>query len=130
MLSAYTSNFCQGYILLSLILWAFAGYAYLVNARRPADDPKKRDFHPAAVFLAPITWPLFLLFLISIFIIKALLYGVFLVLFTIVLIAFRKPFILIWLDKIATKVGNILLEVNTQLIKILFSPWVGNRQPA
>ena len=129
MLTAYTSNCCQGYILLSLILWAFAGYAYRVNTRRSADDPKKRDFHPAAVFLAPITWPLFVLGFISLFILKAILYGIFLVVLTIALVVVRKPFIFVWLDKIATKVGNMLLEANTQLIKIFLSPWVDNPQP-
>ena len=130
MLTAYTSNCCQGYILLSLILWAFAGYAYRVNTRRFADDPKKRDFHPAAVFLAPITWPLFVLGFISLFILKAILYGIFLVVLTIALVLVRKPFIFVWLDKIATKVGNMLLEANTQLIKIFISPWIGDPQPA
>ena len=129
MLLPYTGNCCQSYILLSLILWAFAGYAYRVNARRPADDPKKRDFHPAAVFLAPVTWPLFILFFISLFILKAILYGIFLVMLTIALIVIRKPFIFVWLDKIATKVGNFFLEANTQLIKIFLSPWVDNPQP-
>lgn len=130
MLTAYTSNCCQGYILLSLILWAFAGYAYRVNTRRSADDPKKRDFHPTAVFLAPITWPLFVLGFISLFILKAILYGIFLVVLTIALVVVRKPFIFVWLDKIATKVGNMLLEANTQLIKIFISPWIGDPQPA
>jgi hypothetical protein len=130
MLLPYTGNCCQSYILLSFVLWAFAGYAYRVNARRSDDDPRKRDFHPAAVFLAPVTWPLFVLGFISLFILKAILYGVFLVVFTIALVVIRKPFIFVWLDKIATKVGNILLEANTQLIKIFLSPWVGNPQPA
>jgi len=129
MLADYKEEFCQGYILLCLILWGFAGYAYRVNVRRSADDPKKKDFHPAAIFLAPITWPLFIFGFISLFVLKAVLYGIFLVILTIALIVFRKPFIFIWLDKIATKVGNMLLEANTMLIKIFFNPWLGDSQP-
>jgi hypothetical protein len=122
-------NFCQSYLLLSLILWACAGYAYQVNAKRSADDPKKKDFRPAAIFLAPIMWPLFLLGFLSLFVLKAILYGIFLVMLTIALVAIRKPFIFVWLDKIAKKVGNMLLEANTWLIKIFLSPWTGNPQP-
>jgi hypothetical protein len=129
MLSSYADEICKGYILLCLILWAFAGYAYRVNARLPADDPKKRDFHPFAVFLAPVTWPLFIFGFISLFVLKAFLYGIFLVIFTIALVVIRKPFIFVWLDKLATKVGNILLEANTKLIKFFLDPWIGNPQP-
>lgn len=130
MLSVYTDEICNGYILLCLILWAFAGYAYRVNVRRPADDPKKREFHPAAVFLAPVTWPLIVLGFISLFVLKAILYAIFLVILTVALVVIRKPFIFIWLDKIATRVGNMLLEANTMLIKIFLSPWTDNHQPA
>jgi hypothetical protein len=117
-------------ILYFLIFWGIAGYAYRVNARLPFDDPKKGDFHPAAIFLAPIVLPFFSLGMISLFIIKAILYGVFLVVLTLALVVVRKPFILVWLDKIAKKVGGILLEANTQLIKIFFGPWMRNPRQA
>jgi len=101
MLWEYRQYCCGSYILLSLVLWAFAGYAYRVNSRRAADDPNKKSFHPAAIHLAPFTWPALLAVYILIFMLRALLYGVFLVLFTIALVAIRKPFILKLLDKIA-----------------------------
>ena len=129
MLLNYVNYCCPGFILLSLIFWAFAGHAYRVNAKRPDDDPKKRVFHPRAIFLAPITWPLFLFGSISIFVIKALVYGVFLILFTIALLAFRKPFLFVWLDRIATYIGNKLLEANTFLIKIAFGDWERTPRP-
>ena len=129
MLLNYVNYCCPGFILLSLIFWAFAGYAYRVNAKRPDDDPKKRGFHPGAIFLAPITWPFLLFAWISLFIIKALVYGVFLILFTIALLAFRKPFLFVWLDRIATYIGNKLLEANTFLIKIAFGDWERTPQP-
>ena len=106
-----------------LLIFACAGYAYRINARRTDDDPKKRDFHPGAIFLAPFTWPFFLLAFIFIFVLRALVYGLFLILFTIALVAIRKSFLFIWLDSIATYIGNKLLEANTRLIRIAFGDW-------
>jgi hypothetical protein len=103
-----------------LFLYACAGYAYRVNAQRAVDDPKKHDYHIGAIFLAPITWILFLLASVTIFILRVVFYVLLLILFTISVIAFRKPFLFVWLDKIATKVGNKLLEANTFLIKVVF----------
>ena len=128
MLGVYFYCLCNGAFLLSVVLFAFAGYAYRVNAKRPSDDPLKRDFHPLAIFLAPITWPFFLLAFTALLIVKAILYGIFLILFTIALLGFRKPFLLVWLEKIATKVGNKLLEANTFLIKVVFGSWGWNPQ--
>jgi len=132
----FFSNCCRSYILVSLILWGTAGYAYHANKKLPAGDPKKKDFRPLAVNLVPLTWPAILIYYFAVligylvlFILKALLYGIFLILFTIALVLIRKPFLLKWLDKIATKVGNILLEANTLLLKLLLDPWVGNHQP-
>ena len=75
-----------------------------------------------------LTWLLFLFASITIFLLRVLVYVVFLVLFTIALLVIRKPFLLIWLDKIATKIGNKLLGVNTFLIKIIFGKTVENTQ--
>lgn len=116
-------EFCRGYILLCLILWAFAGYAYRINADRSADDPEKRDYHPAAVFLTPITWAPLLFGWLLLFVIRALLYGVFLILFTFALVVIRKPFLLIWLEKIARKIGGMLLKANTYLIRQISLQW-------
>jgi hypothetical protein len=123
MLIIYWRQCCGGYFFISLILWAFAGHAYLVNARRLADDPEKKSFHPAAVYFVPFTWLPFLIAYIIVFIIRALVYGIFLILFTIALVVIRKPFLLAWLDKVARKIGNRLLEVNTFLARQLFPQW-------
>jgi hypothetical protein len=122
MLFFYVNYCCPVFILLSLLIWALAGYSYRVNAKRPADDPKKRDFNPGAIFLAPITWPLLLFGYISLFIIKALAYGVFLILFTVALLVFQKSS-LPWLDNTAAWIGDKLLEANTLLIRIAFGDW-------
>lgn len=108
-----------GYFVLSLIILICSGYVYRVNAKRTTDDPKKRDYHPAAVPLA-VAWPLYALFWITLFILKALTYGIFLILFTIALIVIRKPFIFKLLDKAATKIGAFFLKANTFLIRSLF----------
>ena len=127
MLFFYVNYCCPVFILLSLIVWACAGYSYRVNAKRPAGDPRKRDFHPAAIFLAPITWPLFLFGYISLFIIKAVAYSLFLILFTVALLAFQKSS-LPWLEDAAAWIGDKLLEANTFLIKITFGDWERDRQ--
>jgi hypothetical protein len=94
-------------------------YAYRVNARRSANDPLKRDHHPLAVVLFPI-WPVWIAVMISLFILRALAYGVFLILFTVALIVIRKPFIFIWLEKVALNVGNKLLRANMLIVRLFF----------
>ena len=118
MLQGYIPFCCPGYILLSLILWAFAGYAYRVNANRAADDPQKKDFHPAAVHFVPLTWPALIVFSLLLFVLRAFFYCIFLFLSLLAIIVIRKPFIFVWLDKIATYIGNKLLAANTLLIKL------------
>lgn len=130
MLRPYIGYCWLGLILLSLMFWAIAGYAYRVHAKRTADDPDKKAFHPMAVHLVPFMWPVLFLISILIFMTRALLYGIFLILFAFALVAFRKPFLLIWLDKTAKKVGDKLLEANTFLIRIAFGNWNRNTQPS
>jgi hypothetical protein len=98
-------------------MWLFAGYAYWVNSKRPANDPQKKNYNFNAIFLAPISWPLLLLAGIILLIARSLLYGVFLALFTMALVFVRKPFWLAWLDRMATRIGEKLLNANSTLIK-------------
>ncbi|PWB74454.1 MAG: hypothetical protein C3F07_07435 [Anaerolineales bacterium] len=128
MLFYYSKYICNCVIVLTFIIIGCAGYAFRVNERRKDDDPKKKRCHPAAIFLAPITLPFLLFFWIFLFILRSLLYGLFLILFTIALVAIRKPFLLIWLDRIATWIGEKLLEANTFLIRIFLPQW--DTQPA
>jgi phosphatidylserine synthase len=123
MLLYHLKEVCNGTLLLMFAVIVCAGYAYYVNFKRLDDDPKKRNFHPVAIFLAPFTFPLLIFGGISLFLLRVLTYGVFLILFTIALIAFRKPFLLAWLRNTATRIGNALLEANTLLIKIFLRPW-------
>ncbi len=70
----------QPYLYQGLLLYAFfailyAGYTYLVNARLPADDPHKRNYHPIRIVLAPVAFPFFVLSSILGFMMKALFFG-------------------------------------------------------
>jgi hypothetical protein len=118
-------------LVVSLVVTASTAYAYSVNSRRLHDDPKKKDFHPAAVFLATFTWPFFLLAFTLLFILrfivlilKAIAYGIFLILFTLALVGARKPFIF----RIMNTIGDALLEANTLLIKLFLRPWANEPQ--
>lgn len=100
-------------------------YAYYVDSRRPDDDPKKKNYHPLAILFAPVTFPLFLVFYISIFILRVAAYGVFMVLFIFAMIFIRKPFILDLLKKNALIIGDLLMEANTAVVRIFLRPWAG-----
>ena len=120
MLINYSNSLLFSILILTLILYLCVGYAYYLNAQRAADDPKKRDIPLKVVLLAPITWPLLIIGIISLFIIKVVIYSVLLILFTLALIIIRKPFLLDWLRKAATRIGDKLLAVNLFLIKLAF----------
>jgi len=120
MLLNYSKELCLGFLLLTLIFYVCAGYAYRVNARRAADDPNRRDFPVAAVMFGPIVWPVLLFGVISIFFLKVLFYSIFLILFAIALLVFRKPFLIDWLKNSATWIGDRLLGANIVLLKMVF----------
>ena len=108
-----------------VFLLAVAYTAYRFNSRRDPKDPKKRNYHPVAIVLAPFLFPFVASLAISVFLLAAILYGVFLILFTILLVTIRKPFLFIWWNKFAVFVGEPLLKLGTYLIMIpirLFSP--------
>ena len=112
-------NCIKGYFLISVILWGCTGLVYRVNSKLKPDDPSRKDMHPAAIFLTPL-WPVYIVFGAIIFILRATLYVFGLILFTIGLVFIRKPFILIWLSKIASKLGNKLMKINMFLFRMVF----------
>lgn len=109
---------------LAFILFS-ATYTYLLNARRPADDPARRNYSPHAIWLAPITLPFLLVARVSLFVLWSLSFGLFLVAFPIALILIRKPFVITWLLRLARKIGKRLLEINGAL---LGQPVYGQRE--
>jgi hypothetical protein len=94
--------------------------AYRINSRRAANDPKKRYYHPLAVALAPFIFLVCVPLGIALFILAALLYAVFLIFFVLLLVALRRPFLLIWWNKFAMLVGEPLLRIGTYLILLPF----------
>jgi hypothetical protein len=119
MLTSYAGYFLAAYILLSLVFFLCTGYVYRVNSKRKADDPEKKDYPISAVTLT-ITWPVPLIAMAVFFILRALAYGLFLILFTLALVFVRKPVIIIRLIKVATKIGTLFLKINTYLIRTFF----------
>ena len=105
-----------GCIVISLILWLFAGYTYLLNQRYAHDDPERRDFKLGAVFLAPITWPFLLVAWLAVTFIKAMLFGILLVIFALAAILIRKPFFWSKVEPIITRVGRALLRANSHFL--------------
>ncbi len=93
-------------------------YAYYVNTKRAPDDPQKKDFSPYAPWIAPFTLPILALINLLFFFVYSLLFGVFLVIFPFTLLLFRKLFLIKWILKLAQKIGNKLLEINTELLRI------------
>jgi hypothetical protein len=103
------------------VLFLAIGFtAYQVNSRRPAKDPKKRNFHPFAVLLVPFAFLFFAPLAIVLFFLTAILYAGFILLFAILLLALRKPFILNWWMRFSTFVGEPLLRIGTYLIMLPF----------
>ena len=117
-------NLCIGMLLISVFVAACAAQAYAVNSQRSEDDPEKKDFRLGALILALFTWPILVPAIIFLFLLRALLYGVFLIVFSIFLIFMPRdlpeP---TWLESKITKIGNKLLEANTYLLDLMLRPW-------
>lgn len=111
--------FIKIYFLLSLLFLGFTAYAYRINAKLPPDDPLKQDYQLVTLLPIPF-WPLFAAARIVLFFVEAVLYMIFLILFTIGLVVIRKPVQPTRLSKIATKIGNTLLKANMLWIRMIF----------
>ena len=111
-------------LFISVFVAACAAQAYAVNSQRSKDDPEKKDFRLGALIFAIFTWPVLVPAIISLFLIRALLYGVFIIVFTVLLIIMPRelpeP---TWLELKVTKIGEKLLEANTYLINLMLRPW-------
>ena len=120
----YVEYLCSGTLIVSLLLGVCVVYAYSVNSQRSEDDLEKKNYKSGAIIFTFITWPIFLIAFISLFLIRALSYGFFFLLFTIFLIMIpREASEPTWLEKAAASIGETLLEANTMLIKLFLRPW-------
>lgn len=72
-------------ILYFSFVWLIALLAYLRDRRRPPEDPEKHHFKLGAVMLAPVVLPIFLALALpvalTLFVLRSLLFGVFLIVF-------------------------------------------------
>lgn len=115
---------CKSLLWITLIICLCVIYAWIVDSQREEDDPEKRNYQIGAMVLTLFTWPVLLIFFISIFLLRVFFYGFFLAVFTIALIFLpRGSYQLSWLEKTAARVGELLLRANTLLIKIFLRPW-------
>jgi|SRR5215210_2406771 len=120
----HLQDLCFGILIISLLITVCAVYSYSVNAQRSQEDPEKRNYRPGLVLLAFFTWPILIPALISIFLVRVLLYAVFMVVFTLFLIILpRDTSEPTWIESKMTKLGDVLLEANLFLIRVLLRPW-------
>ena len=99
--------------------------AYWVNSKRKDEDPKKRVYSTYTPWITPITFPIMVLISLFVLILESLLGAVFLIIFHICLILFRKPpEIDFFLTKWMQKLGNFILKFNTEMLRTvgLYSP--------
>lgn len=133
MLLKDTGDIFEAYLWMTLFVLFCVIYSYWSNGRRQSTDPRKRNIHPAAIVLVLFTWPILLVLVPSFLILRiavlAILFGLFIIVFTLALIGIRRPLIFVWLDKVLRFVGDALLEANTRLIRLFLSPWSSNPQP-
>jgi uncharacterized membrane protein len=82
MLLDHSESFYKWLLLYVLFAMLRARSTYLANQRRPDDDPEKRYYPAILIALAPVTLLLSILVSILVFIMRALLYGLSLAVFT------------------------------------------------
>ena len=111
----------------TIFIWGACALAYSRNAHLSTDDPERREYHIAALALAPFTLPLivvfWLLYLALRTVLVSLLFGALLILFPFCLIIFNSTSILQGPIELYQKIGDKLLRANTFLLRLtgLFS---------
>ena len=116
--------FCVGIFVISILAVLCAVHAYSINSQRSEDDPEKKIYPLGALLFTFFTWPFFLIAFLSLLMLRALFYGLFLILFIASLFILQPPFAEpTWLERMAARIGDKLLNANTLLIKLFFRPW-------
>lgn len=119
MLWYYREFLCWCVPSLTALCFLSGWVAYRANLRREKNDPDKKEFEFSALWLTPLTWPFLLPLAIVITVLRAVVSILLISLFALGVLAIRKPFIISWLEKIALKIGNKLILVNSVLIRAL-----------
>jgi len=104
---------CVGYLVISILFWLFAVYAYLFNHTRSSGE-----YESLSILLVPITWPFLLFGGFTLAVLKAILFGVFLLIFSLAAAVIRKPFFWPWIEPLILGIGRGLLKANTFLIRL------------
>jgi hypothetical protein len=105
--------------LIPIVIILCSLYAYHANEKRAPDDPEKKIFSPYSIWLVPFTVPLLIVVNLIFLILTSLAFGFFLVLFPFALLLLRKPFLIQWILKHALNIGNKVLKVNTELLRVV-----------
>jgi len=120
----YVEYLCIGILLISMLVGICVVYAYSIDSQRSENDSEKKNYPPVAIFFAFLTWQIFLIAFISLFVLRAVFYALFLILFIaslfIVPPQYSEP---TWLERVAARIGAKLLDANTLLIRLFLRPW-------
>ena len=120
----YFKYICIGALLVSLLVSVFTMYAYSINSQRTAEDPEKRNYRPSALVIVFFTWPILLPALLSLFLLRVLFYGIFVIIFiTILLLVPRERSEPTLLERKIARIGEALLDANAVLIRLMLRPW-------
>lgn len=105
-----------------LFVWGACGFAYSRNIHLPTDDSERRDFHIAALVLAPFSLPfigiMWLGFIFLRTLLLSMMFGCLLIAFPFCLIIFRSTSILDGPLDIYHKIGKSLLRANMFLLRL------------
>jgi hypothetical protein len=115
------------------IVWGSVLYTYQYNQKLPDTDPGKKEFSFWAGVIAPLTLPLFISSYIIVFVITSIAFGCFLVMFPVLLLMIRKPFLFEWLRKGALFLGHWLFKLNGLLLRPfanIFSAFLASFEPS
>lgn len=119
MLWYYREVLCWCFPLVTVLCFLSAWVAYRANLRRENNDPDKKEFEFNALWLAPLTWPFLLPLALVVIALRAIVGFLLIGLFALGVLVIRKPFFIAWLEKIALKIGNQLMLVNSFLIRAM-----------
>ena len=120
----YFKYICIGALLVSLLVSVFTMYAYSINSQRTAEDPEKRNYRPTTLVIVFFTWPILLPALLSLFLLRVLFYGIFVIIFiTILLLVPRERSEPTLLERKMARIGEALLDANAVLIRLMLRPW-------
>lgn len=98
------------------IILLYSCYIYFVNKKRADDDPKKKNYNLFAVLLTPVTWPIFFLAGVIIFVLD----------FPVVILPLILSYLLLLILFLLTKTVKALLQIPMGLLQFVISKMSGH----